>query len=359
MGLVYTIGAEGGIRTHYLRFTIPLLYQLSYFGAFTTRTIRVRYNSSMKYDFLSLTTPTNLEQEKAKFLANSSYNPIFHYIWQDRPVTYSSSNLLKKRLVDAVLSQNTPEITLAAGSLFKTILDQSTQKQAEAIISARHDNTHSGSASDFARVLQSAFAEFNIPYAVEIVDRGGFNARPSHSNRKVVVSSHIHYEMFSMQGGARHDLAHIMRYLNGKANKIPKSLEYLPTEEGLASYVQDHVKGVEDNGQVQHAIEYLGSIVGVSGSLRDIYNTMRDAGMSHDLAWARASRHKFGFVDTTEPGDIIKPAMYFYHELLVEALSRQEKLRLFVGKISLPELDKYPDYQGLWDPTQLVEFFNL
>ena len=36
--MVYLVGAEGENRTHDLWFTIPLLYQLSYFGSNKTNT---------------------------------------------------------------------------------------------------------------------------------------------------------------------------------------------------------------------------------------------------------------------------------------------------------------------------------
>jgi len=313
----------------------------------------------MKADFLSLTTPTNLELEREKFFASNKYHPHFRYVWQDRKVAYYSANPLKQKLINLVLAQDQGAITSVASLLFETEINDTTTSEARQIIKTRHDLVHSGSSVEFARHLASAFELFKIPYSVEIVDESGFNARPNHHQNKVVVSSKIHYEMFSMEGGVRHDLTHIMRYLNGKYNNIKRSKSYLPTEEGLASYAQDNVKGVVDNGKVQHAIEYLGTSVGVKGSLRDIYNIMVESGMSQDLAWKRASRHKFGFVNTSEPGDIMKPAMYFANELKITKLRSEDKLRLYVGKISLDELDNYQEYTGLWERQALIDFFNL
>ena len=86
---------------------------------------------------------------------------------------------------------------------------------------------------------------------------------------------------------------------------------------------------------------------------------MLDFGMSKELAWKRASRHKFGFVDTGKSGDILKPAMYFANEEKIDKLTTEEKLRLFVGKISLDELKDHPQYVGKWGEETLTGYFNL
>ena len=106
-------------------------------------------------------------------------------------------------------------------------------------------------------------------------------------------------------------------------------------------------------------MEYVGSHLGVDGSLRDIYDYMREQGMSKELAWERAAHHKFGFVDTVRPGDILKPAMYYANELQIDKLNSEEKLRLFIGKINQQELANYPNYPGIWSAAKFISYFNL
>lgn len=306
---------------------------------------------------LSIITPTNLQSEREKFLSSHTYSPVFHYSWQDQPIDPTSHNPQKQTLYNAIFSQDHSSITQAAQSLFDVQITDQYLSIAQQDIKNKKDLRKSGTAKEYANLLQEGFDYFNIDYQIEITDQLGFNARPEHKVHRVLISRSIHYEMFSMEGGVRHELAHIIRYLNGEFNQIKRSTHYLPTEEGLASYCQDHVNGVVDNGLVQHALEYLGSSVGVKGSLRDIYNVMRGGGMSAELAWKRASRHKFGFVDTSLPGDIIKPAMYYYHELKVAELSTQDKLRLFIGKIAITDLPDHPIYTGRWSSDQLAKYF--
>ncbi len=305
---------------------------------------------------LSLITPTNLESERDKFFSSSSYNPTFDYIWQSEPVNLDIKSSLKLALAHAVKEQNHNQIVQAAKHLFevdiKDELKQIATKHAQekGIVSG-------GSAEEIAQLFAKTFQEFEIDYQVEIVPYGGFNVRPQHALAKLLVSEHIHFEYFSMEAEVHHELVHVIRYLNGKHNKIKHSKNFLPTEEGLASWCQDVTN--DDMSRRQHAIEYLASDVGLTGSLRDIYDLMRRYGMSTELAWKRASRHKFGFVDTSRPGDILKPAMYYANAARIDKLTSDERLRLFVGKITTYKLDEYPKYAGVWTESKIKDYFKL
>ncbi len=308
-------------------------------------------------DFLSITTPTNLDEEHAKFSTSRTYNPTFHYSWQDEAMVASANDVRKQRLYQAIFRQDTGEITRRAAELFEIDMTDDLLTQARRAATNAQIAKHTGSAAEFAKLLQEAFRAFALHYTVEITDANGFNARPEQSKQRIVVSRDIHYEFFSMEGGVRHDLVHILRYENEKYNRLKRSPNYLPTEEGLASWAQDHT--VPDSGLAQHAAEYVGSAIGMNGTLRNIYDYMVDIGMSKELAWKRAARHKFGFIDTKESGDIMKPAMYYAGETKVANLSRDEKLRLFVGKIGFADLPRYPAYTGRWSGDELVSYFHL
>ena len=81
--------------------------------------------------------------------------------------------------------------------------------------------------------------------------------------------------------------------------------------------------------------------------------------MSAELSWKRASRHKFGFVDTSLAGDILKPAMYYANSAKIDNLTTNERLRLFVGKINLHQLNEYSEYIGRWPAQTLQDYFKL
>ena len=308
-------------------------------------------------NLLALITPTNLDAEREKFFASSTYNPIFHYIWQDEEQTPKFSIPKKYDLWHAIKDQNHSAITKIATDFFEVDYTPESLAQAKDIASIKKPSS-TGTAIEYANLLRAGLDYFGL-HEVEVVltDLGGFNARPEHRDKRILVSRQIHFEYFSMEGGIHHELVHCLRYYNRKHNQIRRSHRYLPTEEGLASWCQDNTN--DDNGFAQHAMEYVASHIGIGGSLRDIYDYFREAGMSDKLAWKRAARHKFGFVDTSRPGDILKPAMYYANEVKVAKLTTDEKLRLFVGKIALDELADHPTYTGLWPAEQLINYFKL
>lgn len=307
-------------------------------------------------DLLSLITPVNLKQEKEKFFASPNYHPVFHYIWQDNEINPNFSIKLKYPLWEAVKMQDHQSITRACSELFEVTLSESLLTQANRDSEIR-GKVSGGSASEIKQLFSQAFNEFNIKYQIILSNDHGFNLRPRHGERQIIISRDIHFDYFSMEAEVHHELVHIIRYLNGKHNHIKRSQRFLPTEEGLAAWCQDNTN--DDNGLAQHAMEYVASSMGIKGSLRDVFDCLCDLGMSKELAWKRACRHKFGFVDTKSPGDILKPAMYYQNEIKVGQLSPTEKLRLFVGKISLNELKEYHTYSGIWSATQLTDYFHL
>lgn len=306
---------------------------------------------------LSLITPTNFAQEQEKFLASTRYNPTFHYIWQDQTIDPKFSVSDKQSLWEAIKNQDHTTVSAVAARFFEVDYDDAKIQAATHVASEKKPKCH-GTAEEYVQLLRECLNYFGLS-EVEVVltDDGGFNARPHLEKKRLLVSKHIQFEYFSMVGGVHHELVHCLRYYNRKYNKIHQSHRYLPTEEGLASWCQDNTN--DDNGAAQHAMEYVASSVGLKGSLRDIYDFLCDLGMSRELAWKRASRHKFGFVDTSLPGDILKPAMYYANEIKVAKLTTDEKLRLFVGKIATDELPAHPTYTGLWPAEEIISYFKL
>lgn len=307
-------------------------------------------------NLVDLITPTNLESERDKFLSSSTYNPIFHYVWQDQQIVPEFTIKLKYPLWEAIKVQDHEAIVTAASELFEVEISEDALSRA--MSTAKEEGKRSqGSAIEVATLFQKALDEFDLDYTIHVVPNPGFNVRPQHAQKAILISEHAHFEYISMEALVHHELVHLIRFRNGKYNRIRRSQNFLPTEEGLASWCQDVTN--DDLSQVQHAMEYVAAAIGVEGSLRDVYDCMRDMGMSKSLAWKRASRHKFGFVDTSRPGDILKPAMYYANAEKVAKLATSERLRLFVGKIALQEFEQYPAYSGLWPGSHLSEYFLL
>jgi hypothetical protein len=305
---------------------------------------------------VDLITPINLGEEHDKFFASSTYSPIFHYIWQEQEIQPEFSVQLKYPLWEAIKLQDHTAIVEASSKLFEVQISEDVLDRAVAITKQEGQDSK-GSAEEIKLLFDQAFKEFNLDYKAKIVERAGFNIRPSHTTKELLISEHIEFGYFSMEAEVKHEMVHIIRQVNGKHNGISPSQRFLPTEEGLATWCQDHAN--DDLSQVQHAMEYVGSAVGIGSGLREIYDCFCAMGMSKELAWKRAVRHKFGFVDTSLPGDILKPAMYFANAKKVDKLNQEERLRLFVGKINLEEMANHQLYIGQWSHNKIINYFNL
>lgn len=307
-------------------------------------------------NLLDLITPLNLDSERVKFFKSRTYHPTFHYLWQDENISPHFSIKAKYPLWEAIKTQNTEMIVEAASSLFEVRIEEDVLDQAIEVTKGE-GKLFAGSATEIKQMFLDVFKSFDLDYQIEIVSEPGFNIRPDHNNHRLLISSDIHFEYFSMEGEVNHELVHVIRYMNAQHNGVKRSDNFLSTEEGLASWCQDHTNG--DLSQVQHAMEYVGSAVGLGSSLREIFDCFVAMGMTRELAWKRASRHKFGFVDTKLPGDILKPAIYYAGSVKIDQLSTEERLRLFVGKINLAQLEQFPKYEGLWPAEKILSHFKL
>ena len=308
-------------------------------------------------NLLKFITPLNLESEKEKFFSSDSYYPIFTYYWQSEEPVYSTSGN-KLNLMKAIFDQNVSDIHKYARAQFE-IGSWEHIDLAEEILKVKPGRIPSEEHSQIIENFAKAFDFLGLyDYKLSIVDTHGFNFRPLCHKKVLQMSKYANFEYMSVDGEIRHELVHIIRYENGIFNKIPRSDHYLPTEEGLATFMQDK-DDKQGASQYQHAAEYMASRVGLSGSLRDIYNHFVRLGFSEELAWQRASRHKFGFVDTKEPGDILKPAMYFANAQRVKTLSDKDLLNLFRGKIGLDDFKSTEVYSGIIEKDRLKKFFKI
>lgn len=307
-------------------------------------------------NLVRLITPTNLDEAKEKFFKSKNYSPIFEYDFKGFS-EYKNPIDSKERLIDAILRQNTKEITETAKQLFQVDLVKY-KRQAESVVKNTKVGTVSFSIEDIQGQFGNAISFLGLDYKLSIIDKKGFNFRPSYKTKELLMSKFANLEFFSVWGEIQHELTHIVRYENHKFNKLKQSSDYLPTEEGLATLMQDSSKDEKNYSKFQHAAEYIASGVGVLGSLRDIFNYLIGIGFSTELAWQRAIRHKFGFIDTSKPGDIIKPAMYFENSQDIAKLPKAQILKLFQGRISVKDIERVGNLQGVVPEEKIIKFFE-
>ncbi len=309
-------------------------------------------------NFLSIITPTNIEEEKKKFFASDSYNPIFKYDWDVSEINdYINSHQSKVKIVKAIIGQNTDAIVKEAKELFEVEIDPDVINLAETQTAPTINSNVN--LEEVKNEFEKALHFFEVDYKVQLSKRTGFTFRPNHIKKLLIIAKDASLEFSSIDSAIKHELTHILRAINSKFNSIKKDKNFLPTEEGLASFIGDYHSTNGEGSYYQHCIEYLATAIALQHSLRKVFEFMKSKGFSDELAWQKAIRHKFGFVNTELPGDIMKPAMYFYHENKIKNLDSEQILRLFMGKISLPSLLNYKGYTGQISKEKLIEFFKL
>ena len=306
-------------------------------------------------NLLKIITPLNLHTEREMFFASNLYNPKFQYYWQRNEVNLDSKGD-KLHLVESIQIQDIDSIHKYAKLHFE--MDDWDYVDLAIKILSKKPTQLRGQGSDFMKSeFERVFELFGLSdYTFQIVDKHGFSFRPNCHNKIMEMSKYANFQFFSFKSEVKHEITHILRYENGIHNNILRNDDYLATEEGLATYLQDLVK-IDNHSKYQHAAEYMASKVGMTSSLRDVYDYFISLDFEPELAWQRASRHKFGFIDTSKPGDILKPAMYFSHSRNIAKLSPEEILRLFLGKISLKELKNYDKYKGRFDENVLKSYY--
>lgn len=297
-------------------------------------------------NYLKLTTPLNIAEEKERFFNSSTYEPQFFYDWGPTKLEeISETNPELVPLRDALLSQDSATITEAGGNFFDVVFRPEDMELARRLIKHKPEESKGG-AQEIAAIMTAKLAVLGIDYKVEIVDRHGFKCRPDHRAKILRISAHLHLQFPSAESVANHELVHIIRAVNGTHNGIAKQPGYLPTEEGLACLIQDRLFNESSGSAFLHALEYLAADMSRQAGLRSVYNFLREHGCSAENAWSRSIRYKFGLTDTSQPGGLLNSAMYFYHAQLLKNLNKEELLRLFVGKIRQDQLGNYPVYAG-------------
>lgn len=311
-------------------------------------------------NFLKVITPINLASEYEKFKSSSTYHPVFKYEWNKELILdWINKSSKYKYLVNAILNQDLKGLTTEGERYFHAEWNDSLYQTAIKVIeNFSQKSIRVPTLQELIDAQQQFLDKLGINYKVEVVDEHGFVARPLHKKAKLQISKYATYYYFSIESSLRHDGVHIIRYLNGKHNRIKRSPNYLPAEEGLASFMQDFGGNEPNNSYFQHAAEYSVTNICRHGSLREAVEYLVEIGFPQDLAWQRAVRHKFGFINTARSGDIMKPAMYFANEQKIKDLSKKRRLKLFLGKISIEELDNYDAYQGRWSSKDLEQIFN-
>lgn len=311
------------------------------------------------HSFLNLIYPTNGDQQKELFFSSDTYNPQFTYPWEeaDAANAYLAKRTKYHDMLQAVIAQDIPRMVQEAEIVYATRIEPSLLKEAEQVVRLPVTVRDTATVATVVAGFEQAIRFLDLPYTVEVSPQHGFTFRPRHTDNRLLISRSADVSYLTVDGAVKHELTHLIRKVNTRHNAIAQDSDYLPTEEGLASYMQDMLEPPDTRARFLHAAQYIATDQACRGSFRSVYNRYICLGLSSDKAWKKTIRQKMGIKDTSQAGSIMKSAMYFGQMHRIMQLADEDRWKLFIGKISLRSFDQYDTYTGLIPLTTLQEFY--
>lgn len=156
---------------------------------------------------------------------------------------------------------------------------------------------------------------------------------------------------------------HILTAENGKYQPYEifrqGTANYLTTQEGLAIYNQETFK-TDDSVGARGIHSFLAVYWALHYSFSEVCERLRAVGLSEERAFQTALKVKRGLSDTVAPGAFTKNCVYYLGYLRIQEFAQNggDLKSLYIGKISLEELDIYKQIKEIKRPTYLPDFLK-
>lgn len=341
-------------------------------------------------------TPTNLTEEREKFMNSSKYNPQFKYfiVKNDNDKILATLKEVKQiidvdprvsdfylKLIQSKVQSN--ELMYAVGDNEKftklsierfgfpsRILFNNATRVLRGKIDSYdvipHKKAYEGDWIGYEGVknaFEVVFQEIGLPeWSVnesKNIKKGGLKV--GLKSNEVFMSPDIRRKRMKLRKTIVHELTHIIRSHNGLATGYaalggPTLPSYLDVEEGLAGYNEQIFGLMTDKDLRNRAAKTWAIYAGRNMSFRQLY----DAALSFvpkDLAWSFAFSAKRGLGDTSKPGIYTRDVVYFRGFRRVRKKINENKAlyeKLYAGKISFKQI-KWIDDGLLKKPKIIID----
>ncbi len=297
--------------------------------------------------FLSNLTPHNLQEEKAKFFADVTYNPQFVYQNPVDPTELNKYGLPRPehlKIAEKILNQT---ITLYDHTKLKLLQGRVLTDQ------------------EVKDTIENFLALHNLEKRFSVTYSASFISRTSATSDQLKIRLPMEYRRRSLQGMLYHEIGtHALRRVNyelqpwyRRKNQLGFS-EYLETEEGLAtlhSRLPHKYKAA-----VSQALHYVSISTALNHSFSEVWHTIRPYSESFDQCWVLTLRAKRGLTDTARPGAFTKDILYLDGMIRVWNWLKQRDFdctELYFGKMDVSDVQKAVDMHPEFIP-QLPFFFT-
>lgn len=276
--------------------------------------------------------PTNLEEEKAKFFQDFSYNPQFVYVRD-----FSDEELKKYGLPKQEYFEHAKRMLETHGTFQKTDKPVLTQEEIKKSITTLTDklkikpiDTYFISNQTGRVILIKNIIKFRLPIKI----------------KQIGLESILNHEIQT----------HYLRKINDAIQKlntqVMKNPLFRKTEEGLAnlhSFINRENKIIKKTYQTYVAVYWA-----QKKSFSEVFFKLINLGLSDEVAWAITLKQKRGLKDTSQPGGFTKDLAYF--EGIVDVWNWIQNLNndprdLYLGRISMNEVSKI---KLITDPSKSI-----
>ncbi len=208
-----------------------------------------------------------------------------------------------------------------------------------------------------ASAMRAALEDMEIhDWQVVVLDEMSARMSVSARHREVRVKSDSTFTAEDRDRLIVHELrTHVRRACNGfQSGLLNLGLglrDYMATEEGLASYMEQKY-GLLRRSQIEtYAYRALGAHLAHSHGFADTFTQLMDRGATPSLAWDVTLRVKRGLEDTSMPGCFPKDYVYLHGREIVNQYLKDggKEEDLFVGKVSLAQIPKIKNILRQWD----------
>jgi hypothetical protein len=297
---------------------------------------------------ISKLTPTNLLEEKAKFLADPKYNPQFIYEEPVDSAVLTKYGLPQKKYKDlaqeildkAYFGRNEQDLLMMEGPVLSQ--DEVTKKTAAFLKLHQLDRRYkiAWSSSYVSRTtIDSDTIKFRIPSIFRKNELLGmlYHEIGTHALRRINYEQQPWYQKKKKYG----------------------FIDYLKTEEGLASLhslIPSSCKYAYDM-----ADRYMAVVYAQQHSFSQLWQFIGKYIQDPDTRWMVTLRQKRGLTDTSQPGGFTKDLVYF--EGLIEVWNYLKKndfdpTNLYFGKIALEDIDLAKSLSQNFKPSLPVFYIS-
>lgn len=327
--------------------------------------------------------PLNLEEEIAKVEENQSYNPVFYY-----PEIKFNPFDLKKRLSAIRFIEDTPLdkiFRLKKAEILRKILllehigtdrftafsvDLYGKPDAKLITLAEEElksmpttfeiEKEDISAHQAAAIFETTLKKYHLKkWKVKLAESLVSDCIAGKKNIIFIRKDAVFSEQRIKTLIAHEIETHVLSAENGKLQPYKifnrGTASYLETQEGLAIYNQNRLLNPNQEKWYWPISTVIAVETALHGSFSDVVKKMLELGFSLKRSIRVAVKVKRGLEDTSQPGAFTKDMVYYkgYLDISNYLKSGGKIENLYIGKISLPDLETIKKIPGILKPRHL------